>query len=93
MLWVWVYVCCLRIYEMLKRLVKDIGKRFIVIDGYCKCCGATMDNPVFSVEDEVWDWVCGADSGELCLRCFFRQVWAKGDNWADVTIHGWHGHN
>lgn len=49
--------------------VKNILKRFILIDGYCKRCGDVMV-PIFTVSDTLWNLVTEGDRKEYCIKCF-----------------------
>jgi len=71
---------------------KNLLSRFIIIDGYCKKCGKTMNNPSFSVEDNIWNKICADNPYKhLCLKCFIKKAFTQGVNIITFTVHGWYG--
>ena len=67
-------------------LVRNIIKKFVLVDGYCKKCGSTR-NMVFYVSDDTWRKVTNDSTKEFCLPCFVDMARQRGvmlflDEWA-----------
>ena len=56
--------------------LKNIIKRFVPLETYCKKCGTTAE--VFTVSDKYWDWVVDDTEHEYCVHCFDRTAKNKG---------------
>ena len=63
---------------MILVVIKNILKRFFLLDGYCKRCGK-REVPVFKVSDDLWLNVTGAEHTETyCINCFDKMARNKG---------------
>ena len=53
--------------------IKNLLKRFMLIDSYCKDCGRKIDD--FTVDDDFWIQIMGDDKNkEICKRCFANRM-------------------
>ncbi len=63
---------------MILVIIKNILKRFILLDGYCKKCGKCA-SPVFHVSDNLWTEVTAWNYKKTyCINCFDRMARNKG---------------